>query len=337
MSMTMNPFSSDAFSLVNMTQSINLIPNLYGRLNEMGLFPSEGINTSTALIEEKQGYLTLLNTRPHGSPGSVNIDGKRKMRSFSVPHIPHDGIIEPNQVQGVRKFGSSNEAETAVSVMEKRLESMRRNHAITLEFLRMGALKGVILDADFSTIYDLFDEFEKTQEVINFQLDVDTTDVKKKCLDLKRYMSRNLMGEISTGVHVLVSPDFFDNLTNHPAVKTAYERWQDGAALRTDMRSNFVFAGVTFEEYDGEATNSAGTTVQFIASNEAHAFPVGTANAFKTFFAPADFMETVNTIGLELYAKQESAEFNRGVKIHTQSNPLPMCMRPELLVKITGA
>ena len=31
-------------------------------------------------------------------------------------------------------------------------------------------------------------------------------------------------------------------------VKEAYERWQEGAALRDDMRSGFTFGGITFEE-----------------------------------------------------------------------------------------
>ena len=49
----------------------------------------------------------------------------------------------------------------------------------------------------------------------------------------------------------------------------------------------------------------------------------------------ADFNETVNTIGQTLYAKQEPRKFDRGTDLHTQSNPLPMCHRPGVLVKLT--
>lgn len=51
--------------------------------------------------------------------------------------------------------------------------------------------------------------------------------------------------------------------------------------------------------------------------------------------APADFNETVNTLGQPLYAKQDSRKFERGTDLHTQSNPLPMCHRPGVLVKLT--
>ena len=59
-------------------------------------------------------------------------------------------------------------------------------------------------------------------------------------------------------------------------------------------------------------------------------------DTFATYFAPADFNETVNTLGQALYAKQEPRKFERGTDLHTQSNPLPMCHRPGVLVKLTA-
>jgi hypothetical protein len=60
-------------------------------------------------------------------------------------------------------------------------------------------------------------------------------------------------------------------------------------------------------------------------------------DTFGTYFAPADFNETVNTLGQPLYAKQEPRKFDRGTDLHTQSNPLPMCHRPGVLVKLSAA
>ncbi len=80
---------------------------------------------------------------------------------------------------------------------------------------------------------------------------------------------------------------------------------------------------------------SVGNTRYFIPQNEAIAFPLGTQQTFRTYFAPADFNETANTIGLPVYAKQEERKFQRGWDIHTQSNPLPLCARPEVLIRVT--
>jgi hypothetical protein len=101
------------------------------------------------------------------------------------------------------------------------------------------------------------------------------------------------------------------------------------------MRKGFEFAGITFEEYRGQATQDDGTTNRrFITAGDGHVFPTGTMSTFKTIVAPADFMETANTLGIELYAKMEPKKFNRGMDLHTQSNPLPICYRPGVLVRI---
>jgi len=42
-------------------------------------------------------------------------------------------------------------------------------------------------------------------------------------------------------------------------------------------------------------------------------------------------------LGQPLYAKQEPRDFGRGTDLHTQSNPLPMCHRPSLLVKVVAS
>ncbi|OSM07663.1 major capsid protein [Magnetofaba australis] len=337
MSLSANPFSNDAFGAVALTAAINVLPNRYGRVESLGLMPARPVRLRNIAIEERNGVLSLLPTAAVGSPGTTGKRGKRRVRSFVVPHIPHDDVVLPEEVQGIRAFGSEGELAALSDVLALHLQSMRDKHAITLEHLRMGALKGEILDADGSTIYDLFGEFGITAKSINFQLGSATTDVKAKCLELKRHIEDNLRGEFMTGVHCLVSPEFFDKLTSHAKVEKAYERWMEGEALRADMRSGFTFAGVTFEEYRGQATDPEGTVRRFIGENEGHAFPLGTSQTFATYFAPADFNESVNTLGQPLYAKQEPRKFERGTDLHTQSNPLPMCHRPGVLVKVVAS
>jgi lambda family phage portal protein len=99
--------------------------------------------------EQLTGDLTQV---PPGSPGTVGTRGKRKVRSFVIPHITHDDVVLPEEVQGIRTFGSETEMESIANVMAGHLDTMRNKHSITLEHLRMGALKGVILDADGTVI-----------------------------------------------------------------------------------------------------------------------------------------------------------------------------------------
>ncbi len=333
----LNPFSNDAFGTVALTQAINILPNRFGVVRDMNLMPARPVRLRQIAVEERNGVLSLLPTASVGAPGTVGVRGKRKVRSFIIPHIPHDDVILPSEVQGIRMFGSEGDLTALSDVMAMHLQTMRDKHAITLEHLRMGALKGIILDADGSTLYNLYNEFGITAKTINFELSDVTTDVKAKCLELKRYVEDNLLGEFMTEVEALVSAEFFDALTGHTRVEKAYERWQQGEALRADMRKGFVFGGITFKEYRGQATDPDGNVRRFIADGEGHAFPLGTTQTFLTYFAPADFNESVNTLGQEVYAKQEPRKFERGTDLHTQSNPLPVCHRPGILVKIKAS
>jgi hypothetical protein len=332
-----NLFDNPGFAMASLTAAINLVPNRYGRLEQLGLFPTKPVRTRQIIVEEYAGRLNLLPTRPPGSPGTVGQRGKRTLRSFVIPHIPHDDVVLPEEVQGIRAFGSETEMEAIAGVMARHLDTMRNKHAITLEHLRIGALKGQILDADGSTIYDLYSEFGLTPKTVGFDLANANSDIKGHCYDLLAAVEDGLLGEFMTGVHVLCSPEFFRALTTHKEVKTAYANWQQGAILINDVRAGFPYAGITFEEYRGQASDAEGTVRRFIAAGEAHAFPIGTVDTFATYVAPADFNETVNTLGQPLYAKQEPRKFDRGTDLHTQSNPLPMCHRPGVLVKLTSA
>ena len=336
-----NPFDNPAFSMSALSTAINILPNNYGLMDQMNLFPAKPVRFRQIAIEEKNGVLSLLPTLPVGSPGTVGVRGKRKLRSFAIPHIPHEDVVLPEEVQGIRAFGMESELQSISNVMVEHLHTMRNKHAITLEHLRMGALKGIILDADGTPLYDLYAEFKIDPKVVNFQLTADGTNVRQKCFEVLGHIDENLLGEFMTGIHCLCSPEFFGKLVGHPKVEKAYENYAQGAMLRDDVRNGFSFGGIVFEEYLGKASyvDGAGTaqTRDFIAEGEAHAFPLGTVDTFATYFAPADFNETVNTLGQAIYAKQEPRKFDRGTDLHTQSNPLPMCHRPGVLVKLTMA
>jgi len=336
--MIINPFAQDAFNMMSLTQAINLLPTKYGRLNQMNLFPEKGVRTRTIAVEEVNGVLTLLPTAPVGSVGVSNKMGKRKVRPFSIPHIPMDDVILPSEYEGIREFGSETELKTLASVMNDHLQTAKDKFDITLEYLRMGALKGVIMDADGSVLYNLYNEFEITQKVVYFDLETDDTDVLAKCKEVVRHIEDNLKGEVYSGVYCLCSADFFDALIAHGSVSQYYTNWSNAAIIANngqypDPRKGFTFGGITFEEYRASAPDKDGVTRQFITDNEAHFFPVGTMSAFATIYAPADFIETVNTLGKPLYAKQVPEPMGRRVDLHVQSNPLPICYRPGLLVK----
>ena len=329
MSNIANPFS--IFQTRDLVAALDLIPNQYGYLSAGNVFPLRGLTKTVAEIELREGRLALLPITPRGGPATVARRSSRSMKAFPVPQIAHEDLILADDVDGLRAFGS-NARESLTALLAARMTDLRRKHDQTLEFMRMSALKGEVADHDGTTIYNLYTEFGITKKVIDFQLSVATTNVLAKTLELKRHIEDSLLGDRMNGVEVLVSRQFFDALVSHAKVKEAYATWQAAEQrLGGDMRAGFTFGGVTFRELAGQIG-----TRKLIEDGKGHAYPTGTGDTFFTFVAPADFNETIGQLGQLFYVKIVSSDLDRGYRIHTQANPLPLCLRPGVLVEVSA-
>jgi len=333
---TLDIFKADAFSLISLTDAILKAPYKPGRIGALGLFGEKGIRTTQVMVEEKDGLLSLIPTTPRGGPASTLGGSPRTARSFVVPHLARESTVLADEVQNVRAFGSESETEGVQAIVNERLATLRAMHEVTLEHLRIGALKGIIYDSDGATpIYNLFTEFDVVQQTNDFEFTDTALDVRDVCVATIRLIEDELGAAMYTSIRAFCSAGFFDSLIGHAQVKESF-KYQEGQVLRTDLRNGFTFGGITWEEYRGSVGG-----VSFVPANEAVAFPEGVmtemGSLFTTYFAPADFMETVNTIGLPIYAKQapDPSGFNRFVALHAQSNPLPICLRPRAVVKLT--
>lgn len=322
---SLDVFRSDAFNLTTLTDGILKAPFKPSRLGQLGLFRERPVTTTSIMVEEKDGRLGLIQTSPRGAPATAIGEQKRTARSFIVPHLVKESNIMADEVQNVRAFGQENVEAAIQAIVAERLADLRSFHEVTLERHRASALQGIILDADGSTIYNLFTEFAVAQQTANISAGTDPRgDIIKAC----RLIETDLGAEPMTGYRALCGDTFFDTLTAATKVQAALQ-YQESIQLRQDLRRGFDFGGVTWENYRG----SIGGT-PFFAASEAYLFPEGT-NLFETIFAPADFTETVNTMGLPIYAKIAlDDDFQRWIKIHTQSNPLSLCLRPRAVVKL---
>lgn len=334
MTVIRNPFDAGGYSLAEMTEAINILPNLYTRLGELGLFEFEGVTQRSVIIEQYEGVLSLLPTVPWGSPATVGTREGRSMRSFAIPHIPHDDAITAGDLQGVPALGSDQPDQLAV-VMNRKLTLMRRKHAATREYMEVNALRGTIKDGAGTTLYNYFTEFGLTQISVDFALGTAGTDVQAKCRSVTGQMEDNLLGETMTSAHALCSPEFMDKLLGHSKVKDAFQYYNSGQQpLRENVVRRFPFMGIMFEEYRGSVTLHGGSIERLIPSGEGICFPLGTMDTFKTYGAPADLLETANSIGLPMYARQLLEPKGRWIDLMTQANILPLNKRPRLSIRL---
>ncbi len=320
-------FNTNAFGLIRMTRSLLRLPMAPTRLQQMGIFADEGITTAAVALEELNGQIALLASQRRGEPAQQAKHEKRKLRSITVPHFPYEDTILASALSGVRQFGSENAAQDVASVVNNRMQKMKNDHSITLEYMRAGTLQGLVRDVN-GTLFNLFTEFDVSEQTQDFVFGTSTTPIREKVLDAKQKVEDKMGGLAYDHIHCLCGYTWFRKFISHADVVTAWSRYQDGARLRDDPRAGFEFAGVTFEEYRGSVSSK-----DFFPATETRFFPVGSPGLFTTYYAPAEFVETVNTIGIPMYAKQELLPMGTGIKVHVQSNPLALCHRPEILVK----
>ena len=331
-----SPFTTNGYDVISLSMAITRLPyNMYGRVTQLGLFSEEYVATTSVMIEEQSGVLNLIPTTPRGAPAIQNQISKRRAERFNIPRVALTDTVYADDVQGVRAFGSLTEVDTLAAATARKQMTMKNKHAITLEWQRVGALKGVLLDADGTTvIYNWFNEFGFTPKVSTFTFSNPAFDFAGALMTVKREMEDALHGEVMTGVRALVSPSFFDGMMNNTQVINARQFFYSVQPPGYDFRKGFQFEGITFEEYRGTATDASGNAHAFIPSGTAQFFPEGTQSTFKTIYGPADYWESVNTIALPMYSKSYvDVKYQRFMEIETQMNPLNICVRPELLVQ----
>jgi len=325
-------WEGDFWGLTELTDAINIVPYVPGMADQMNIFQKKAITTLTVSIEYKDGEVYLVPNTDRGSPGTPNQTPRRTGRPFSIMHNQLDDQVLADDVQGIRAFGKSTEAETVQDKVNEKLEGMKQKLSATQEWYRLGALKGIILDSDGTTeIENLFTAFGITAPTQDFDFSSDATPVREQCRTLKRTILNAIGGYSMSSVGAFCSDSFFDQLTQNSTVNDTYKYFQDARQMRENLAYEvFEFGGVTWVNYRGNVSDNA-----FVADDTAKAFPLGTNGLFGEYYGPADYTETVNTPGLQFYAKSEQMAMDKGKNIEAQSNPLMLCHRPSSLVALT--
>lgn len=325
-------FKGTGFAMSELTDSAVRAPYQPGRIGSMGLFEKKGIRTTTFQLERQGRSISLLPSKPRGSRGTQMPPTKRTLRTFNVPHIPHDAELLADSIQNIRAAASETELQAVSSVVNDVIDQLRQNHEVTHEFYRIGAIKGVLLDGDgTTTLIDLFSEFGISQTSVDFVLGTAGTDVAGKVEEVHAAMDDALGAQAYNGIHAFCGATFFSKLTGHAVVKDAYQRWNDGQYLRDTQRvTGFEYQGVFWERYRGKVGD-----VQYVPLADCRFVPLGVRGMFLERYAPADMMEFVNTEGQPIYVAQEPKPFNKGVDFHSQSNPIMMATIPEALIRGT--
>lgn len=335
---TMDIFNQDAFSMVSLTNAIDRTPFQPQRLGQMGLFTPMPVRTITVGVEDRDGKLSVIQTSERGAPLQQRATEKRKIRDFRTARIAKGDHLTASEIQGIRAFGSETELMQVQAEVARRLDGpvgIRRDVELTKENMRLGAIQGIVLDADGSVIYNWFTEWGLAQPAeIDFDLDNASPvagALRKKCNDVVRKVTRGAKGMMTqgSGVGALCGDEFWDAFITHPDVEKTYLNWEAAANLREGTAwQAFNFGGISWENYRG---TDDGTTVA-VGSQKVNFFPANSPGVFQEAMSPGESFEFVNTPGLPEYAMiVPDKDRNMFVDIEVYSYPLFLCSTPAAL------
>lgn len=336
--MNLDIFNSDAFSMRSMTAAIESVPYQPSYLGSLGIFTPKPVRTDLIEIESRDNVLSLIQTDPRGAPPKQRTTEKRTIRGFKTVRLAQSDTIRAAELQGIRAFGSETE------LMQVQAEVMRRytgpsgllsNLELTWENHRLGAVQGIVLDADGSTLIDWFSEFAVTQPTeIDFDLDAASPAsgvVRKKCAQVVRAMMRAAKGAWTTGTKVygLCGDAFWDDLIAHTEVRSTYLNQQEAKEMRGPTAFEEVYyGGITFVNY---RSTDDGSTVA-VNTDKCKFFPVNAPGVFDVAMSPGETLDSVNTLGRPVYGMViPDRDRNMKVDIEAYSYPLFICTRPLML------
>lgn len=338
---------TNPYELTDLTDAIQMIPNQWGLLENMGLYTQEGVSNHTITLEKVENTIGLIGSSRRGTRDNiVNKDDVSKLISLYVPHFSIMDRIEPQDLQGKRRIGTDAEKDTLALARMRKLERMRKSAAITKEYLRFQSIKGNLVTPSGEVVADLYSAFDAgTQKEVDFLLGTATTKIADKIEEVIAHIQDNMLtGDVIDDIVVLTSPEFFQKLVTHSKVESAYADYrnenQQGTIqvlrdrLGTGLYRTFYHQGLTFVEVrDTYSLN--GVATRMIEAGDAYAIPMGTSDMFMEYNSPADHLDYIGAVGEDLYAFEHTDPRGFYHDIFVEFNTLPVVRRPQSVVKVT--
>lgn len=332
-----NVWDADGLTLESLTAAVNKQPYRPGQISATGIFGEDGVTTTVVSIEYRDGKLGLVEPSARGSDGETTGDEGRRRIPFEVDHYQRDDTVLADEVQGVRAFGTPDQLETVVERVQRKAQRHAADLTMTLEHQRVGAIKGIVSSKSGKVLHDLYDRFDiAVPAAVPLSLDDDDADIGKQFQDMV-YGVEDALDEPYGGIHVFTGRDFHNKLWRHKSVRETFMYHAGAEVLRQDTPDRFNFGSAVFERYRTGARATADLGSPYIAANEARVVLTGVSGLFITRFAPADYEETVNTVGLPFYANQYAMNNGKGRHLEVQMNAISLCTRPDVLRRLTIA
>lgn len=333
----------DAYGLESLTEKVNLIPNRWDIINQLGIFPNavEGVITDSVAVDVIEYNTPVIKDMIRGARNQYGKDNQRSKKTFGIPHYNLDDVLTAKDIKNRVGYGREATPDTVAEAMMRKLETIRRGWAQHMEIIRAQILKdGTVYAPNGTMSTNFYTEFGVTRKDIDMVFGTGTSDLKAKGEEGMAHIYDNCYTGTDpiTGFVALCSPTFFAAYTSHATIKAAYQYYASSQEpIRDRLSSNlpmgtrtFYHNGILWVEYRGKASD--GTAL--ITAGEARLVPTGAFDMFRAYAAPSEKLSDVNTVGQEMYVYQYADPKDEGILIQTESNVLNVCVRPQSIVRL---
>ena len=331
----MKLFNDSAFESVTFTDSIqdkDFQPSLLG---DMGIFEVQPSRTTGIMLEQDAKTNSLIAVSLRGEPISEAEKRKRNIRTVEAHKIAQTSTVYSDEVLNVRAYGKTTELMQVKSLVADGIEIVDGNISLTEENMRLGAVQGIVVDADGVTVLNNWFTFwgiTQSAEIAWNLAAATVPEVKSKIRAVHRTMEDEAKGLNITEVIALCGNNFFDALENHE-VYTGNQQTSVEAQRLVDeygrAYSKISLGNIVWINYRGSQSESAVA----INTDEVKFFPKA-KGLFKHGLACASSAKFIGRPGMRRYVfTSKDMVKEEWFKAEIETYPLFYCTKPKLLLR----
>lgn len=327
-------------AMMTLAGAVQAIPFEPSYLGDRGIFSYSPKTTNTIATEFDGQTINLVQTTAPGSPMQETILNPRNVKTLNSVRIARKVRVLPEEVANTRRIAGAG-LDTVDDRLAWKIKNAVRDIRTTLEYHRVGAALGNILDADgVSVIANFFSLLGISQTTIDCAQGTAATGKYISLAETVLNVLEDALGDLhpvdGKPPIVLCGRTFWQRFINSADVIQAYQYFmsnrQKGIPGRDDLRYNdFEHGGLIWRQYRGSAGNSS----RFVPDAEAHIIVDGVPGTYMGHFCPPqDIQSRVNKDGQELDVTMEVLPHDAGTEVQIQCNPMHWMNRPGAAIKL---
>lgn len=254
----------------------------------------------------------------------VSEDSEEILMKFEVPRFAQEGTINATDLNELKNFENGGDLPKALSQkISEIITNHKENYMLTQEFMAVGAVFGRVVDGKGNLLFEV--------EVKNKATFGATKTLHDSFSEIYDSFSKNL------GYHpefdLYVSRELYEEIHKKAVAEELFKFNQ--AKLEKNAMQIY---GVNIIPYVASYRNkNSKKDVQFLAGKTGMAIP-STQGVFQLHYSRAHHTQALNLSAQKFFAaKPEELPQGKGYCIHTESNAIPICVRPDALVKLEWA